>query len=96
MLGGRRILSGSPHLVHRCSCHLSIPRIETYFKERSAATGTPVQCFDDLFPVVPVKNNFDDLLIPRDHVSRSPIDTYYVDDQHVLRTHTRWGGESGG
>lgn len=40
-------------------------------------------------PQVPIKNNFDDLLIPEDHVSRSPIDTYYVDDQNVLRTHTR-------
>lgn len=38
---------------------------------------------------VPIVNNFDDLLIPEDHVSRSPIDTYYVDDQNVLRTHTR-------
>lgn len=50
-----------------------------------------MECFDDFFPVVSTKNNFDDLLIPADHVSRSPIDTYYVDDQHVLRTHTRWG-----
>lgn len=39
---------------------------------------------------MPIKNNFDDLLIPEDHVSRSPIDTYYVDDQNVLRTHTRY------
>lgn len=39
---------------------------------------------------MPITNNFDDLLIPPDHVSRSPIDTYYVDDQRVLRTHTRY------
>ena len=63
-------------------------RIEGYFRERAATTGVAVECFDDLFPVVPIVNNFDDLLIPPDHVSRSPIDTYYVDDQKVLRTHT--------
>ncbi|QCE15688.1 phenylalanyl-tRNA synthetase alpha chain [Vigna unguiculata] len=32
--------------------------------------------------------NFDDVLIPEDHVSRSYNDTYYVDPQTVLRCHT--------
>lgn len=32
--------------------------------------------------------NFDDVLVPSDHVSRSYNDTYYVDDQTVLRCHT--------
>lgn len=32
--------------------------------------------------------NFDDVLVPADHVSRSPNDTYYVDDKTVLRCHT--------
>lgn len=76
---------GDIHQIYVSSPH----RIETYFKERAAKTGTPIECFDDLFPVVPIQNNFDDLLIPPDHVSRSPIDTYYVDDKSVLRTHTR-------
>eukprot|EP00936_MAST-01D_sp_MAST-1D-sp1_P001327 g1327.t1 len=44
--------------------------------------------FDDMYPVVPIHHNFDDLLIPPDHVSRSMSDTYYVDAEHVLRTHT--------
>ena len=44
--------------------------------------------FDDLDPAVPVKHCFDDLLIPPDHVSRSPSDTYYLDDSTCLRTHT--------
>ena len=35
-----------------------------------------------------VKNNFDDLLIPSDHVSRRPSDTFYLDSETVLRTHT--------
>lgn len=44
--------------------------------------------FDDLPCVVPASSNFDDVLVPPDHVSRSPNDTYYVDDATVLRCHT--------
>ncbi|RVW64558.1 Phenylalanine--tRNA ligase, chloroplastic/mitochondrial [Vitis vinifera] len=32
--------------------------------------------------------NFDDVLVPPDHVSRSYNDTYYIDSQTVLRCHT--------
>jgi len=61
--------------------------IEEHFSEQ-AGGGAPFEVFDAMHPVVPVKNNFDDLLIPAAHVSRGPSDTYYVDDAHVLRTHT--------
>uniref|UniRef100_A0A0E0MN62 phenylalanine--tRNA ligase n=1 Tax=Oryza punctata TaxID=4537 RepID=A0A0E0MN62_ORYPU len=44
--------------------------------------------FDDLCPLVSLKQNFDDVLVPSDHVSRSYNDTYYVDAQTVLRCHT--------
>eukprot|EP01025_Chloroclados_australasicus_P031568 TRINITY_DN318_c0_g1_i1.p1 TRINITY_DN318_c0_g1~~TRINITY_DN318_c0_g1_i1.p1 ORF type:complete len:419 (+),score=43.41 TRINITY_DN318_c0_g1_i1:67-1323(+) len=44
--------------------------------------------FDDLYPIVTTKANFDDVLVPEDHVSRRPNDTYYVDQQRVLRCHT--------
>ena len=44
---------------------------------------------DDLSPIVSVAQNFDQLLIPAEHSSRSPSDTYYLQDAHsVLRTHT--------
>jgi phenylalanyl-tRNA synthetase alpha chain len=43
--------------------------------------------FEQLDPVVTVENNFDHLLIPADHPSRSPKDTFYLDEHHVLRTH---------
>lgn len=32
--------------------------------------------------------NFDDVLVPPDHVSRSYNDTYYINTDTVLRTHT--------
>ncbi|XP_047333315.1 phenylalanine--tRNA ligase, chloroplastic/mitochondrial-like [Impatiens glandulifera] len=44
--------------------------------------------FDDLSPIVSTKENFDNVLVPEDHVSRSYNDTYYVDSQTVLRCHT--------
>ena len=44
--------------------------------------------FDSLQPVVSVKANFDEVLVPLEHVSRNPNDTYYVDPHTVLRCHT--------
>ncbi|CAM9101391.1 unnamed protein product [Choristocarpus tenellus] len=64
-------------------------RIEVYFQEPNTLLGQPnFQVFDDLPPVVSVYDNFDSLLIPVDHVSRQPTDTYYVDEARVLRCHT--------
>lgn len=44
--------------------------------------------FEGMDPYVSVKANFDDLLIPGDHPSRSKSDTYYKNENTVLRTHT--------
>lgn len=38
-------------------------------------------------PYVSVENNFDRLRVPANHPSRSPSDTFYKDDNTVLRTH---------
>ena len=38
-------------------------------------------------PVVTVKDNYDDLLIDQDNISRSSTYTHYVDETHILRTH---------
>ncbi|MCO5610467.1 hypothetical protein L7F22_064705 [Adiantum nelumboides] len=46
------------------------------------------QKFDDLSPIVSVTSNFDDVLVPPDHVSRRYNDTYYISSDTVLRTHT--------
>ncbi|MDX9696500.1 MAG: hypothetical protein RBT49_11980 [Bacteroidales bacterium] len=55
-------------------------KIQSYFNDFTA--------FDHLNEVVSTKDNFDDLLIPANHPARSMNDTYYVDENHVLRTHT--------
>jgi phenylalanyl-tRNA synthetase alpha chain len=39
-------------------------------------------------PVTSVANNFDRLLFPEDNLSRSSVYTRYVDNDHVLRTHS--------
>ncbi|KAI9981127.1 hypothetical protein PInf_010550 [Phytophthora infestans] len=44
--------------------------------------------FDDLDPVVTTYDCFDSMLVPTDHVSRKVTDTYYVDQNRVLRAHT--------
>ncbi|KAH9864984.1 hypothetical protein IAQ61_008930 [Plenodomus lingam] len=41
-----------------------------------------------LFPVVTTGQNFDSLGFPLDHVGRSRTDTYYLNKETVLRTHT--------
>ena len=39
-------------------------------------------------PVVTVEDNFDNLLIAADNINRSSTYTHYVDERHMLRTHT--------
>jgi phenylalanyl-tRNA synthetase alpha chain len=39
-------------------------------------------------PVVTAADNFDGLGFPADHPGRSRTDTYYLNENHVLRTHT--------
>lgn len=51
-------------------------------------TNNGFKTFDELNEVVTVENNFDLLLIPKNHPSRSKSDTYYLDNNHVLMTHT--------
>jgi phenylalanyl-tRNA synthetase alpha chain len=50
--------------------------------------GAEYKCIDSEPPIVSIDDNFDLLLIPPEHPSRSHSDTYYVDDTRVLRTHT--------
>lgn len=63
--------------------------IEARLQKDAAARGERAyKVFDQLSPVVTTQQNFDSLLIPADHVSRSPSDTYYLDAARVLRCHT--------
>ncbi|OLY82109.1 Phenylalanine-tRNA ligase, mitochondrial [Smittium mucronatum] len=44
--------------------------------------------YDELPPIVTEYQNFDSLLIPRTHSSRNVSDTYYINKDVLLRTHT--------
>ncbi len=44
--------------------------------------------FENLPKYVNIEDNFDKLLIPKNHPSRSKSDTYYINENQVLRTHT--------
>ncbi|KNC51195.1 phenylalanyl-tRNA synthetase class IIc family protein [Thecamonas trahens ATCC 50062] len=58
-------------------------------KERIvAALPAETVVVDALSPVVSTAANFDSLGFPADHVSRSKSDTYYINSETVLRTHT--------
>lgn len=50
--------------------------------------GDSFKKFEGIKPEISTENNFDFLRIPKTHVSRGPSDTYYLDKNTVLRTHT--------
>eukprot|EP00455_Lapot_gusevi_P013820 TRINITY_DN1681_c0_g1_i5.p1 TRINITY_DN1681_c0_g1~~TRINITY_DN1681_c0_g1_i5.p1 ORF type:complete len:405 (+),score=76.80 TRINITY_DN1681_c0_g1_i5:56-1216(+) len=63
--------------------------VDHFNKVHVTPDGKPIfKVFDNLHPVVHVSRNFDKLLVPADHVSRRKTDTFYVNQDHVLRTHT--------
>jgi len=51
--------------------------------------GNPLfSIYEDLDCVVSIEQNFDELLVPKDHVSRSKSDSYYLNKSYMLRAHT--------
>lgn len=65
-------------------------RIVNYFYKRfSANRGNPeFSVYTTFSPVVSTDQNFDSLLIPKDHPSRKKSDCYYINRKHLLRAHT--------
>ena len=59
-------------------------RIENYCNEYAKKNNQSIfMTLDQLSPVVNISNCFDDLRVDKNHVSRKPSDTYYVNDQLV-------------
>ncbi|XP_042237753.1 phenylalanine--tRNA ligase, mitochondrial-like [Homarus americanus] len=71
-------------LNHTCQ------RIVQYmYKRYVSLRGNPLfSVHNQIHPVVTTHQNFDSLLIPKDHVSRKKSDNYYVNERHLLRAHT--------
>ncbi len=75
-LPGRGIGCGGLHPVTR-----TLERIETLFHSIGYAVAEGPEIESDFY-------NFTALNIPEDHPARAMHDTFYIDEQHVLRTHT--------
>lgn len=65
-------------------------RIVNYFyMQFHNRIGNPVfSVYDNISPIVTVAQNFDSLLVPKDHPSRSKTDCYYINHDTLLRAHT--------
>lgn len=64
-----------------------LQRIKARIYNHFTGRPHPFHCQDMPDPVVSVKQNFDDLGFPRDHVGRTQHDSYYLNSQWMLRTH---------
>lgn len=64
-------------------------RIVNYFYEQfRSSRGTPsFSIYDNICPIVTVAQNFDSLLVPKDHPSRKKTDCYYINQNTLLRAH---------
>ena len=75
-LPGRGLSTGGLHPVTR-----TLERIEQLFHSLGFATASGPEIERDFY-------NFTALNIPENHPARAMHDTFYIDPQHVLRTHT--------
>ena len=75
-LPGRGVDPGGLHPITR-----TIERIEGFFRSAGFEVKEGPEIEDDY-------HNFEALNIPAHHPARAMHDTFYVDDSHVLRTHT--------
>lgn len=75
-LPGRGMGTGGLHPVTR-----TLERIEQLFHSLGFATASGPEIESDFY-------NFTALNIPENHPARAMHDTFYIDPQHVLRTHT--------
>jgi len=70
-------------------------QIFEFFQHEYESTIAPVdghpraefECFDDLDPVVTVKENFENLLTPENHPTRQRDESYYLNEDTLLRCH---------
>jgi phenylalanyl-tRNA synthetase alpha chain len=75
-LPGRGLGTGGLHPVTR-----TLERIESLFHSIGYAVAEGPEIESDFY-------NFTALNIPEDHPARAMHDTFYIDEKHVLRTHT--------
>lgn len=63
--------------------------IDFFYKTFKTSRGNPqFSVYDNLSPIVSTHQNFDSLLVPKNHVSRNKSDCYYINETYLLRAHT--------
>ncbi|BGP25222.1 Transcriptional regulator of nonfermentable carbon utilization [Rhodotorula toruloides] len=77
------ILSKLPRRLHLSPSH-PIGILRTLIEKHFAS----FKHLNSLSPIVTVQQNFDDLGFPADHPGRALTDSYYLNQKHMLRTHT--------
>lgn len=78
------------HLAAHNPVNIIKQRVVHHFhKTYISRTGNAIYAhFDNVPPVVSTEQNFDSLLIPKDHVARRKDDNYYINQSTILRGHT--------
>lgn len=78
------------HLTPQHPVNIIKQRVAQHFhKTYTNRTGNALYAhFDNVPPVVTTEQNFDSLLIPKAHISRSKNDNYYINSNTMLRAHT--------
>ncbi|XP_067932648.1 phenylalanine--tRNA ligase, mitochondrial-like isoform X2 [Watersipora subatra] len=62
---------------------------EFFYRNYVGRTGNPLfAVFDNISPIVTLTQNFDNHLVPADHPSRHPKDSYYINRHYMLRSQT--------
>ncbi|KAE9538556.1 hypothetical protein AGLY_005655 [Aphis glycines] len=62
--------------------------VDFFYDHFRGRTGNPIfSIYDKISPVVTTNENFDSLLVPKDHPSRNKTDSYYLNKTHMLRAH---------
>lgn len=61
---------------------------EKYKGPLQAKSKVPFKCLEGFSPIVTTKACFDDMLVPKDHISRKRSETYYITEDLLLRSHT--------
>ncbi|KAK2580737.1 hypothetical protein KPH14_011365 [Odynerus spinipes] len=90
----------TPQIIRKLGCNLHVTKyhplslvrqqiIDYFYKNYRNRVGNPLfSVYDNLNPIVTVSQNFDSLLVPKDHPSRKKTDCYYINHETLLRAHT--------
>lgn len=69
-------------------CIIKRAIVDHFYSSYRHGRGPIFTVIDDISPVVTTEQNFDSMLIPKDHVSRRKQDNYYINEHTMLRAHT--------